>query len=968
MSFSSTPLGQGRRLDHHTFLNKNPNRAPHSPPRRAIPTSYAYGAPTAGSRSPPKPDRAQATAQQDDSEEPALVRFARLKQREQAQPSQAQSSRSVGPSVTSPHPEKWSVKDTSVNIASAFHQAATTSFDTSAESNMNRNEAWASGIRKPMVPRSTSVEYEKETQSTVNRRLAPPPNRSQMRIMRPVSTTASSRHVPDSEGEEEPQENGRGKTPLEQGIDMVKRMTFFLRERSQEPEGESMMNGNESTHDFSSYDYSAEEREFQATSQKPPSRKTVAAHRKNRISTDNKAYRPSMSDLEESDEDFNDEEKRTRRKKAKKTGPAGGPLTSLPVAGYDKRRKKKKSNRENGVQGEESGSSEEDDQVSEEVRDSASAGSASLNSIQRSGRGATPVQRAASLARGSVPPAARQASLPPHYDSSNLDNSMDIEGQLHSITEVDEPPLVDGAFPPRGPKASFSVGAALGRCVHGLLSIFLWITRSILGSIVWVVRAVSRFNYAPLLKTIVVGGTLWGAWMALNSGMLDLGALPRLGSSRGPYQAPDIPAGDLSALSGRLQNLERVLASLSHDVEKSRVYIEGDSKHHADLVGRIGALESRVQKESVRAQDAETKFRTTTSEGLNAVKKEIAQLYAQVQAQREAEARRPTVGSDEEARAKLKALEERVGTVEGGVKEALEIGKSAAKTGAVSGNMAQWWNKLATGKTTGVTIKSTDGQDVTSLINHLVDAAVLRNSKDTLARVDYALHSAGAHIIPSLTSDTAEVRPSGFLSQISGLLTGGNGFAVGRPPITALHHEIHTGHCWPFPGHQGQLGVALAAPVYISDVTIDHAAKEVAMDQRSAPRQMELWGLVEGQDNIAKFREWKQQRAAAREEAEANGVPIAPELVEDAYPRSLPRNPEYVRVANFTYNIHAPEHVQTFPAREDVRALGIDFGVVVLLVKSNWGKEFTCLYRLRVHGDPVGEVPLPYPEDEEESA
>lgn len=56
MSFAGTPLGQGRRLDHNTFLNKPPSQNNHQhdfQPRhlvhntqitqRDIPTSYAYG-------------------------------------------------------------------------------------------------------------------------------------------------------------------------------------------------------------------------------------------------------------------------------------------------------------------------------------------------------------------------------------------------------------------------------------------------------------------------------------------------------------------------------------------------------------------------------------------------------------------------------------------------------------------------------------------------------------------------------------------------------------------------------------------------------------------------------------------------------------------------------------------------------------------------------------------------------------
>ena len=69
----------------------------------------------------------------------------------------------------------------------------------------------------------------------------------------------------------------------------------------------------------------------------------------------------------------------------------------------------------------------------------------------------------------------------------------------------------------------------------------------------------------------------------------------------------------------------------------------------------------------------------------------------------------------------------------------------------------------------------------------------------------------------------------------------------------------------------------------------------------------------------------------------------------------------YIRLASFTYDIHAPKHVQTFPIREEVAGLGVDFGVVVLRVKSNWGRdEFTCLYRFRVHGQRLVPVPEPW--------
>jgi SUN domain-containing protein 1/2 len=273
------------------------------------------------------------------------VRYARLKQLDQ------------NTTASPPKPAKWSVKDTTVNIANAFTLAAEDLDSTMQAAAADPNSSWASGSRTANptnVPRSTSVEYEKETQSTSHRRFAPPPNRlapppskSNGASRKPLSKQVSIRHVPDSEGEEDadhpPARNERGKSPFEHVVDMTKRAfapaTFYLRQRSQEPSAEGAATTNGHNGQNASYDYSAEEREFQ--SQQPTS--SSRAHKKGRMSLDNKAYRPSASDLDDSDDDGDDDGRKVRRRKSKKKEPHGGPLTTLPtVAGHEKKRRRKK--------------------------------------------------------------------------------------------------------------------------------------------------------------------------------------------------------------------------------------------------------------------------------------------------------------------------------------------------------------------------------------------------------------------------------------------------------------------------------------------------------------------------------------------------------------------------------------------------------------------------------------------------
>jgi SUN domain-containing protein 1/2 len=575
--------------------------------------------------------------------------------------------------------------------------------------------------------------------------------------------------------------------------------------------------------------------------------------------------------------------------------------------------------------------------------------------------------------------------LPSKFYPELEDGLPDPQPGLEVILESDEPPAVDGvADTSDSPHRPFSIGGLLGRLVNRIarffFSILEWILRII--SLVFLVigrilgltvniffrkpttlaRSFDSQSFIYLARLAVVALVIYLAWFKFYDPLAQL--LPYRASPH-PYHAPETPITNLDELVARLQNIESALSGLSLDNQRARAQQDLEARAHGEVVNRMYALEARVREEARRVSEAETHLQASASQGLSDVKRQLDTLHAQLGAVESApQGTSPPPTSDEEARKQLKLLEERLGGIEGGVKEALELSKNTVKDSVPSG--PAWWSKLSSvvssGK--GLVIKSSDGTDVTGLISHLVDSAVMRfTTRDIVSRADFALHSAGGRPVPSLTSHTLEMRPTTLRGTALGWMTG-HGREMGRSPITALHQDIHSGLCWPMSGDFGQLGVALSYPAYITDITIDHVAKEVAFDLRTAPRDMEVWGLVEGQENLEKVVAFRAERAAQRADAvsvaEESGSPLSEEPDEDDYPATLPGNQPFIRLASFTYDIDAPSNIQTFAVRQEIQDLGVDFGVVALVIRNNWGKkEYTCLYRFRVHGERLGGTPPP---------
>uniref|UniRef100_UPI00398F8C3D SUN domain-containing protein 2 isoform X2 n=1 Tax=Pristiophorus japonicus TaxID=55135 RepID=UPI00398F8C3D len=193
---------------------------------------------------------------------------------------------------------------------------------------------------------------------------------------------------------------------------------------------------------------------------------------------------------------------------------------------------------------------------------------------------------------------------------------------------------------------------------------------------------------------------------------------------------------------------------------------------------------------------------------------------------------------------------------------------------------------------------------ITEEIKNIVERALKLYSADQIGMVDYALESAGASVISTRCSETFETKTA-LLS-----LFGVPLWYYSQSPRAVIQPDVHPGNCWAFKGSQGFVVIQLAARIRPTAFTLEHISKSIALlgSISSAPRDFFVYGLDE----------------EIREEG--------------------------LLLGRYTYDQDA-DSIQTFQVQN--KELGA-YQVIELRVNSNWGHpEYTCLYRFRVHGDPV---------------
>uniref|UniRef100_A0A3B3ZBJ9 SUN domain-containing protein n=1 Tax=Periophthalmus magnuspinnatus TaxID=409849 RepID=A0A3B3ZBJ9_9GOBI len=185
----------------------------------------------------------------------------------------------------------------------------------------------------------------------------------------------------------------------------------------------------------------------------------------------------------------------------------------------------------------------------------------------------------------------------------------------------------------------------------------------------------------------------------------------------------------------------------------------------------------------------------------------------------------------------------------------------------------------------------------------IVQNALKLFSQDRTGLVDFALESGGGSILSTRCSETYETKTA--LMSLFGLPL----WYFSQSPRVVIQPDVYPGNCWAFKGSQGYLVIRLSMRVVPTSFCVEHIPKTLSPTGNitSAPRNFTVFGLDDEYQEEGKL------------------------------------------LGNYIYQEDG-DSLQTFPVMEPNEKA---FQIIEVRVLSNWGHpEYTCLYRIRVHGEP----------------
>jgi hypothetical protein len=223
-------------------------------------------------------------------------------------------------------------------------------------------------------------------------------------------------------------------------------------------------------------------------------------------------------------------------------------------------------------------------------------------------------------------------------------------------------------------------------------------------------------------------------------------------------------------------------------------------------------------------------------------------------------------------------------------------------------------------------------------IRSLIKTQMGKNVEQAKRRVNYFSVGVGVIVNPIRTSPSYAFNTKrAWIGTRALLYVLGSGIPTPKPPVEALTRWDEHGDCWCAPSSEYgiSLGLYTSKPLYPDEIVIEHISPEATLDAGTTPKDMILFAKIKG---------YNQQVIAGK---------LSEQFFSNVIGSSINDLDEsWVPLAVFKYDLASGESTQAFQIPVDLKGLNIPASEFVVRAMSNWGRrEYTCLYRVRLHGE-----------------
>ncbi|CAL5221608.1 g3828 [Coccomyxa viridis] len=231
--------------------------------------------------------------------------------------------------------------------------------------------------------------------------------------------------------------------------------------------------------------------------------------------------------------------------------------------------------------------------------------------------------------------------------------------------------------------------------------------------------------------------------------------------------------------------------------------------------------------------------------------------------------------------------------------------------------------------------KKTDPNIILNLAEQRVQSLFDKFSADKTGLVDFALAPAGGKVI-SHTQLVPRPDDPGLttLSQLGAALVPG-----GKPSVHPMADKFILtpggpvpGECLPLNGTKGEISIRLREPIIPTAITYEHVPSAITFDFRSAPNDITVVGWLSAAYRLAK--------------KPGHWLPAV------EHRQAVPPT----KIGSFSYDF-SRGNLQTVALDSDIVVDHVRFQgnsnrhLRLMQVESNYGRpDYTCIYRIRVHG------------------